>query len=132
MKKFSVWNSVFFCLCFVALIVAAWTSGFARSDGMPRGEEQKIEALIHAVGQMHGAVFVRNGKSYDASSAVKFLRGKLDARRDEVRSASDFIDKVASFSSTTGKPYMIRYSDGREISTAGFLRAELAKIEGRQ
>jgi hypothetical protein len=45
-----------------------------------------------------------------------------------VRSAEDFIDRVASFSSTTSEPYRIRFADGREVPSALYLRAELAKL----
>ena len=48
---------------------------------------------------------------------------------DEVRSARDFVDKVGSASGTSGKPYMIRFKDGREISSRDFLLSELKKRE---
>ena len=71
---------------------------------------------------------MRNGKAYDASTAAKFLRGKWNSRKSEIASAEDFIAKVASVSSTTGKPYLIRFEDGREVPSAEFFRAELAKL----
>ena len=46
----------------------------------------------------------------------------------QIRTADDFIAKVASKSSTTGRPYLVRFSDGREVPTADFFRAELAKL----
>ena len=65
----------------------------------------KIEQLIDAVQHLDDAAFIRNGNSYSAATAdVRFLRGKWQARRGEVLSAEDFIDKVASCSSTTGQP----------------------------
>jgi len=30
-------------------------------------------------------------------------------------SAQDFVDRIASFSGTSGKPYLIRFQDGKEI-----------------
>lgn len=71
---------------------------------------------------------MRNGRSYPASSAARFLREKWHSRRSEVRSAEDFIARIASFSSTTGKPYLVRFADGRQIPAAKYLRGELAKL----
>lgn len=91
-------------------------------------ERQVIESLITRVARSTDAAFVRNGRSYAAPEAAQFLRKKWRSRESEVRSAEEFIDRIASFSSTTGKPYRIRFADGREISSAEFLRAELAKL----
>jgi hypothetical protein len=63
------------------------------------------------------------------AGAVRFLRGKWAANAGAVRSAKDFIEKVASFSGTAGKPYLIRFKDGREIKSQEYLLAELKKIE---
>lgn len=41
----------------------------------------------------------------------------------------DFIEKIASKSSTSGKPYLIRFNDGREVQGGEYLRAKLAKLE---
>ena len=83
------------------------------------------------MGQLTDATFLRNGRSYPASSAAGFLREKWRSRRSEVRSAEDFIERVASFSSTTGKPYLIRFANGREVSSAEYLRAELAELRAK-
>ncbi|MFM2170875.1 MAG: hypothetical protein RI957_1104 [Verrucomicrobiota bacterium] len=92
-------------------------------------EEAKIEALIEAVGSMNDASFIRNGSEYSAKNAAKFLRGKWDAQRKEVRNAKEFIEKVATQSSTTGKPYLIRTKGAIETPCAAFLQDRLKKIE---
>ena len=96
---------------------------------LPTAERQKIEALIKYVGDLKDTKFIRNGSSYDVSTAVRFLRGKWDANDAVVKTARDFIDKVASFSGTSGKPYLIRFKDGKDIPSREFLAAELQKIE---
>jgi hypothetical protein len=58
-----------------------------------------------------------------------FLRLKWHAKDASVKTARDFIDKVASFSGTSGKPYLIRMKDGTEIKSRDFLLAMLQKIE---
>ena len=91
------------------------------------GEKGKIEALIRHVENLKGASFIRNGKSYDAKNAAKFLRGKWDAKEKEIKTAEEFIAKVATVSSTTGKPYLIKFSDGREVKCGEYLTGELKK-----
>jgi hypothetical protein len=92
-------------------------------------EKQKIEALIQQVSELKDARFVRNGSAYNSKSAAIFLRRKWQANQSEVRSARDFIDKVASYSGTSGKPYLIRFKDGKEIHSREFLLARLKTLE---
>lgn len=99
-----------------------------RAQTLPAGEKQKIEFLIIQVGELKDAKFVRNGSTYEPKTAVRFLRGKWDANKAQVNSARDFIDKVASMSGTSGKPYLIRFNDGKEIFSREFLLAALKKI----
>jgi Family of unknown function (DUF5329) len=43
--------------------------------------------------------------------------------------AEEFIEDVASVSATSGRPYRIRFKNGREITSRAYLRAELEKLE---
>ncbi len=110
---------------FLGLILPVSVTG----QNAPGLEKQKIEALIKQVGDLKDAKFVRNGSTYEVATAVRFLRGKWAANDAEVKTARDFIDKVASASGTSGKLYLIRFKDGREIKSQEFLLAELKKIE---
>ena len=102
---------------------------FAQAQTLPNSEKQKIEALIKQVANLKDAKFVRNGSAYNADSAATFLRRKWEANESEVKTARDFIDKVASFSGTSGKPYLIRFKDGGEIKSRDFLLAQLKKLD---
>ena len=99
------------------------------AQALDPAEIQKIETLIKQVRALKNARFIRNGSSYSADDAATFLRLKWQANESNVKTARDFIDKVASFSGTLGKPYLIRFNDGREIKSREFLVAELRKIE---
>jgi hypothetical protein len=96
---------------------------------LPSPEKQKIETLIKQVANLKDVKFVRNGSAYNADSAAVFLRRKWEANASEVKTARDFIDKVASFSGTSGKPYLIRFKDGKEIQSRDFLVAQLKKLD---
>ncbi|MGH7875123.1 MAG: DUF5329 family protein [Candidatus Binatia bacterium] len=102
--------------------------GLLKAQSAPPVEKQKIEALIKQVGDLKDAHFVRNGSTYEPATAVRFLRGKWRANDAEVKTARDFIAKVASASGTSGKPYLIRFKDGREMNSRDFLISELGKM----
>ena len=112
-------------LAAVAVLILA--IGAAAADGTPAAEARKIQALLEHVRGLDAA-FVRNDTVHDAKAAAEFLRRKWKANEADVRTANDFIDKVASKSSTSGKPYVIRFKDGREVQSAEHLRARLVEI----
>jgi hypothetical protein len=111
------------------LVLSATTTNVVFAQTATGPEKQKIEVLIGRVGGLKDAKFIRNGSTYGVSSAVRFLRGKWQANDGAVKTAQDFIDKVASVSGTSSKPYLIRFNDGKEITSRDFLLAELKKIE---
>ena len=92
-------------------------------------EEQKIERLLHIVADSSGITFIRNGEEHSAAEAVEHLLRKWKANRDNIVSAEQFIDAIASKSSQTGKKYRIRLTDGQVIDSGDFLREQLRRIE---
>ncbi|SRR6266498_1861359 len=125
MRKEGFLRLIFSWVLFFGMLLPPVVAG----QTAPVAERQKIESLIKQVGDLKDAKFIRNGSTYEVSSAVRFLRGKWNANAAEVKSARDFIDKVASMSGTSGKPYLIRFNDGREIKSREYLLAELQKLE---
>jgi hypothetical protein len=93
-------------------------------------ESDKIEALIKRLEVLNDATFIRNGSDYNSKQAGRFLRGKWKAQGKDIKTAAEFIDKIASVSSTSGKPYVIRFKDGRETKAGEYLKTELKKVEG--
>lgn len=89
-----------------------------------------IEGLIEHIANLPEAKFVRNGVEYDAKTAAKFLRGKWESNSSDIKTATDFIEKAASVSSTTGKPYLIRFKDGKETKSGEYLLEQLRKLYG--
>lgn len=108
-------------LAIACLTVAVAASA---SDRSPE-EDARIDYLFAIVASLHDAQFVRNGTSYDSAAAVKHLRVKLRAAGSRIKTAEDFIRDCASASSVTGTPYEIRFSDGRVVRSADFLRQKL-------
>ena len=91
-------------------------------------ERQKIEYLITAVETLNDAQFVRNGTAYDGKAAADHLRLKLKNAGSRVRTAEDFIRYCASTSSVSGRPYQIRFSDGRVVAAEAFLHQKLSEL----
>jgi hypothetical protein len=110
-------------------LVIGLAPSFVRAQTLPTDEKQKIEALLKQVAALTDANFFRNGSSYNVNTAVTFLQLKWAANTAYVKTAHDFIDKIASISGTTGKPYSIRFKDGRETLCRDFLLTALKKLD---
>lgn len=117
-------------LLIALLLFGALTAfGTVRAESPISSESQKIETLIARVGALAHAQFVRNGSTYSSANAATFLRRKWQANESKIKTARDFIENVASFSGTSGKPYLIRFDGGKEVRSHDYLIAELKKIE---
>jgi hypothetical protein len=97
-------------------------------DRLP-AENARIEYLLAVVASLHDAQFIRNGTAYDSMAAVKHLLAKLSLAGSRVTSAEDFIRYCGSQSSVSGKPYEIRFADGRVVLSADFLRQKLIELD---
>jgi len=109
-------------------MLCALLTGNARAASPTPGDMQEIQQLIASVETLQGAHFVRNGSSYDGTSAAAHLRLKLQKAGSRVLTADDFIRVCASVSSMSGQPYEIRFDDGRTVSAESFLRGRLAAL----
>ena len=71
----------------------------------------------------------RNGTEYDGKAAAEHMRTKWKAAGSKIKTARDFIRLAASKSSVSGKPYLIRFTDGRKVESEKFLTERLEKLE---
>jgi len=113
----------------LAVALACLGDSSSRATQTPDSEKAKIEALLEHVAKLEDAKFIRNDREYDAKAAERFLRGKWDAHRPPVRSAKEFIETLASVSSTSGKAYRIKFQDGREVTSKAYLTGVLGTLE---
>ncbi len=91
-------------------------------------QKELIEKLIAHIASLDGASFYRNGKEYDAKSAAEYLLGKWRNVAGVV-TADDFITKVASVSSASGQPYLIKLKGGQTQKCGEYLRGVLATLK---
>ncbi len=84
-----------------------------------------IEYLLTAIGES-GCTFIRNGKEYSSEDAESHLRMKYRRGKRWATDAGKFIERLASKSSMSGKPYLMRCEPDGEQPTAEWLEAKLA------
>jgi hypothetical protein len=94
-------------------------------------EQRRIDILLDAVAADRESRFVRAGVEYTGADAARFLRAKLQAQGDGVRTAEDFVERIASRSSTTGRPYRVCRSAGGCVDAGEHLRALLLRVAAR-
>jgi hypothetical protein len=66
---------------------------------------------------------------YGGERTSRHLRKKYLQRIEKVKTAQDFIDKVASLSTASGRPYLALPGDGRAYRTGDILNYELKCLE---
>jgi hypothetical protein len=95
-------------------------------------EREKIEQLIAVIGSDDGATFIRNGAEHSPEAAADHLRSKWQAAGDAIKTADEFIEKIASKSSLSDEPYRVRLADGSEVLASEYLKEKLSQIEPRE
>ena len=99
-------------------------------------ESQKIDWLIDQVKDSE-LVFLRNGNTHSAANAAKHLKFKIKTAKkmfwffgpEKKFTVDDFINKIASKSSSTGKLYKIRLKNGLEVTTKNWLNKKLKELQ---
>jgi hypothetical protein len=99
--------------------------------GLEAGPQAEIDALISFV-KVSDVRFIRNGRDYSAAEGADHLREKLKAAGDRVKSTDDFITGIASKSYLSGKPYQVKFPDGRIQPAGDWLRARLAEMRKKK
>ncbi|SDI88759.1 DUF5329 family protein [Variovorax sp. OV700] len=112
-----------------ALLALLLGAAAALAQATPSVSEQKlIDTLILRVSNMKTMTFMRNGDEHNAADAAKHMQAKFDHFKDEIVTAEDFIDRCASRSEMTGKPYQVKMPNGAVRDAKEFLNAELRTL----
>ena len=111
-----------------SMVAAALGLSEARAEA-PAKARKEIESLLDSIGGS-GCEFFRNGSWHDSQAAVAHLRRKYKylTDRDLVDSAEQFIDRAATESSVTGKPYLIRCGGAPAVASAQWLHERLTRL----
>lgn len=97
---------------------------FAPAFAVDDSADLEIQYLLQAVGSSD-CTFVRNGEKHTAPRAEDHLRMKYNKARKYIDDAEDFIKKIASESSWTGRPYTIECPNQDAEPSGNWLLARL-------
>lgn len=114
------------CAAMAALIVSAATAGAAP---LPAAAKAEVTALLGRL-QASSCEFNRNGDWHAAAEARAHLERKLAYLEDKnlVKTAEEFIDRGASKSSMSGKPYLVRCAGAAPVESRVWLTRELTAL----
>ena len=113
------------CAAGILSVLLAAPSAFAAEDARTRDE---VVHLLDYLGRS-GCQFNRNGTWYDAQKARAHLEEKYAylQKRDMVPNAQAFIERAASTSSMSGKPYEVRCGTAPAVPSGRWLGDELQR-----
>ena len=89
--------------------------------------QSEIEHLLNEIGSS-GCTFVRNGKQHTAEAAEDHLRMKYRRGKRYADTTENFIDRLATASSWTKKPYMIDCPGENRMPTGAWLYLRLDEL----
>ena len=90
--------------------------------------QEEVNFLLAYI-EHSGCEFYRNGTWHDAKAAQAHLRDKYKflVARNQIKTAEGFIEKAATESSFSGRPYAARCNGGVSESSSQWLRRELTR-----
>ncbi|HEX2492454.1 MAG TPA: DUF5329 domain-containing protein [Steroidobacter sp.] len=113
-------------LVFLFALVLPGFAGAGEPNAAPHNE---ISHLISYLADS-GCQFHRNGAWYSSTRAADHLKRKYEylLEKNWAPTTEAFIERAASRSSTSGKPYLVKCADAPAIPSAAWLREELLKF----
>jgi hypothetical protein len=93
-------------------------------------ERAKILYLVHQL-RLSNRRFERNRAVYAGSRAASHMLMKYNAVKNRIHSAQEFIDRIATRSSSSGQPYYILDERGNKYPSREVLTEELHRLESR-
>ncbi|MEN8763156.1 MAG: DUF5329 family protein [Thiogranum sp.] len=108
---------------------------FLLTPGLLRGEQIDIvdKTVLHLIDHVAGSglTFIRNNDRYTSAEAAEHMNKKYRHFREDIKTAEDFIERCASRSLLSGKPYFVINAQGEQVRTSEWLLAELADYRVR-
>jgi hypothetical protein len=101
-----------------AIVSFALSVAAARADPTHDEIAYLIDFIRHS-----SCTFIRNGSEYTGNEAADHVQAKYDYYKDQIETVDDFIDRAATKSELSGKPYTVR-CEGKTMPAADWIRAE--------
>lgn len=119
------WVAVTVVFCFIL-------SGSALADDDDDAVmNAEIDYLMESVANS-GCIFIRNGKEHEAVDAVDHLAMKRKRGKRYYDDTDTFVERIASSSSWSGDPYLIRCGDEEEREIEGWYLEKLEEFRKQQ
>ncbi len=101
--------------------VLAATMIFAENTKTQKDTDETIAYLLAFVAKSD-CTFIRNGQSYTGKRASDHLYSKYQYYKDKIATPEDFIRLAATKSMLSGKPYMVRTKEGKELRSDEWMK----------
>lgn len=113
----------------ILLLVLLGFFGSSVSAGMPADTEKEIRYLMDYLGTSD-CEFNRNGTWYGPLEARQHLEKKYRylVTRGLIGTAEQFIERAASQSSMSGRPYLVRCGDAAPVHSRDWFSEELRRF----
>ena len=107
-------------------------SGLAFAEEPSAATSREIDQLFAAL-QSSGCEFSRNGSWYDAQKATEHLHRKYDylLKKGLVTSTESFIERAATESSMSGKPYLVRCEGSPPLPSKQWFNDKLKELRAK-
>ena len=109
----------------ILFLILPWLLLCSASMASPANPDPELEFLLDAVEQS-ACTFTRNGSEHSAAAAAAHLRMKYQRAGARVKGADQFIERLASRSSLSGKPYTLQCGEAAPVPTREWLQEQLA------
>ncbi len=87
-------------------------------------DNEEINYLLSYLGES-GCIFIRNGDEHQSNEAREHLEMKYNHAKRRIKTAEDFIDKIASKSSLSRRQYQVRCADKKKLPSKQWLEEAL-------
>jgi len=106
------------------LLISIFASFFVPAMAIADVAETEVEYLVSTIGASD-CTFIRNGKRHSAEDAEDHLRMKYRRGKRYAPTAEKFIERLASESSMSKKPYYIECEGQEAVPSGEWLMARL-------
>ena len=86
--------------------------------------DETIAYLLNYVATSQ-ATFIRNGTSHTPAQASAHIKAKYEHFKPQIKTPEDFVRLCASQSLLSGKPYLVRTAEGKEMKLDEWLTEAL-------
>ncbi|EMI72642.1 YfeK family protein [Leptospira noguchii] len=79
-----------------------------------------------------GCKFIRNGSEHEPKEAREHMERKLKTVDGKIHTIQEFIDHIGSKSSISGKPYFVKFADGKMVESRVWLKEKWEEIVNKK